>query len=707
MKDTLAKRSLWLAGAALSVVSPLCRATTNTQGDADTVTLEPVVVSASREGTSLQRTPAAIGQVNAADIDRKKATFVGELLDAVPGVHVADLGNEQHNMSIRQPLSYQANYLYLEDGLPIRPVGLFNHNALYEINLDGVGAIEVLKGPASSLYGSNAIGGAVNFLTRHPTALPSWYAGFQSSDQGMVRLEAGASGTVGVHGLRVDSYASRRRGGWSTYNDSDKRSLSLKHEIELPHGDLLRTTLTRNSLTTDMPGTLGPTQYRADPGASQQTFAKREVRATRLSTSLEAHWWTGGLTTVTLFARDNVTNQLPSYLIFDTGPSTALGRTSDQSFTSLGAELRHRQILSQDLRVVAGVTADRSPMDAAEKNLSVVRDPASGRYLSYTELNPRRDYSVLVRSAATYAQLEWQAAPAVVTVLGARADFIEYGYSNHLLPSATTGAPSEQRTYHRFSPKAGIVWSTSPDLIFFANLSQGFAPPEVTAQYGGALAAPDLRPSVFNNFDVGSRLKLNDGATRLDLAAYWLDGKDEVLSYSLAPGRSEPRNAGSTRHTGLEFGATHRVTESLEASISGAFAKHQYRDYRVSDSLNYAGNLMKAAPKVLGQVGLSWTVRPAWRVSGDLQYVSSYWMDDANTVRYDGHRLVNLRSDWSLGRLELWLSVRNATNRRYAEMAASTFSGTGPRVPEAQDSYTPGAPRTILFGMRYAYGDKP
>jgi len=66
-------------------------------------------------------------------------------------------------MGIRQPISTNAVYQYLEDGIPIRPLGVFNHNSLNEMNLAGSESVEVVKGAASSLYGSNAVGGAVNF----------------------------------------------------------------------------------------------------------------------------------------------------------------------------------------------------------------------------------------------------------------------------------------------------------------------------------------------------------------------------------------------------------------------------------------------------------------------------------------------------------------------------------------------------------------
>ncbi|MHA4801728.1 TonB-dependent receptor, partial [Enterococcus faecium] len=72
--------------------------------------------------------------------------------------------NEQHGMAIRQPMGTSAYYLYMEDGVPIRPLGIFNHNALLEINQFAISSMEVVKGPVSSIYGPEAVGGAINFI---------------------------------------------------------------------------------------------------------------------------------------------------------------------------------------------------------------------------------------------------------------------------------------------------------------------------------------------------------------------------------------------------------------------------------------------------------------------------------------------------------------------------------------------------------------
>ncbi|MDF3035278.1 MAG: hypothetical protein K0S28_552, partial [Paucimonas sp.] len=374
-------RRLALLGAALAAAFPAVHAAGAEAVDQIATLADIVVVSGSKEGTLLRDTPAAISKIGRETIEQKKPTFVGQLLNEAPGVYVTDLGNEQHSMSIRQPLSYNAVYLYMEDGLPIRPVGLFNHNSLYEINLTGVGDIEVLKGPASSLYGSNAVGGAVNFFTRAPSPKPEATIGVQLTDQGYRRIDYGASGAFGNHGLRIAGYKAQRRGGWQSYNDADKDGVTLRYDLGVSDTTLLKTVLSYNRLLTDMPGTLNKSDYDNRPGFSYQTFTWRKVEATRLSSALEGNWNSGGMTTITAYARDNTTNQLPSYLIFNTGAFTALGRTTSQHFTSLGVDARHRQDFSDGtFRLIAGITGENTPMEASEMNLSVVRDPASGIY---------------------------------------------------------------------------------------------------------------------------------------------------------------------------------------------------------------------------------------------------------------------------------------------------------------------------------------
>jgi outer membrane receptor for Fe3+-dicitrate len=135
--------------------------------------LNEVVISASRgEAVKRSQVPIAISLLSTKTLQDAKPVSADQILNKVSGVNMVNLGNEQHQMSIRQPMTTKSLFLYLEDGIPVRTTGLFNHNALLEMNMAATKTIEVIKGPSSSLYGSEAIGGVVNFITIAPTSVP-------------------------------------------------------------------------------------------------------------------------------------------------------------------------------------------------------------------------------------------------------------------------------------------------------------------------------------------------------------------------------------------------------------------------------------------------------------------------------------------------------------------------------------------------------
>jgi outer membrane receptor protein involved in Fe transport len=82
-------------------------------------------------------------------------------------------------------------------------------------------------------------------------------------------------------------------------------------------------------------------------------------------------------------------------------------------------------------------------------------------------------------------------------------------------------------------------------------------------------------------------------------------------------------------------------------------------------------------------------------------------MDNANTVSYSGHTLLNLRANYKMkGGWEAWLQGRNLTNQLYAESASSSYSGTGTRTPSTQDQFTVGAPMSVMIGLSYLFDSK-
>ncbi|MFC5474736.1 TonB-dependent receptor family protein [Paraherbaspirillum soli] len=686
---------------------------------AEEAVLEEVVISGSRAASKLSETPSAIGVVKGKELERDKPKTMGEVINRIPGVYWNDLGNEQHSMGIRQPISTNAMYQYLEDGIPIRPLGVFNHNALNEMNLAGSGSVEVVKGPASSLYGSNAVGGAVNFLTAAPSPTPYASLGVRhDAVAGFTRYDTSVSDSWDRLGLRFSHYSSRRTAdNWQHYSNGSKDSFSLRADYELTPTSVLRATLVHTDLDAAMTGSVFENDYRTDPGKSLNTFTYRKDKTTRANLAWEGQTTDKGVSTLTLFKRQNDHGQIPSYTIMNcnAGPcaGNATGTLNNSHVDSLGLDVKHQQKFDWlGSRLIAGVYLDKSDNPYVSHNLRIRRDPVSGQYLDYTladKLDPKgvRDYQADILNTAYFAQWEFSPVERMRVVLGGRSDSIRYDYRNNLAPggSANFGAPNESRSFSHVSPKLGATYALSRQASVYSNISQGFTPPEVSQMYGKT-GIPDLKSATYNNYEIGLRMAFLNGALKLDSALYRLDGRDTIVSYTTTPGNSENRNAGRTRSQGLELGLNWDGGP-FDARFGATIARHRFLKYQVSGSLDYSGRDMPQAPSDITTAEIGYKPLQGARVALEVVHQGHYWMDNANTVKYPGHTLLNLRASYRFAKgWEAWLHARNLAGKHYAESATSSYSGIGAYSPNTQNQYTPGAPRSVMLGLSYTFDGK-
>ncbi len=663
--------------------------------------LQPIVVSASRTEERRAEAPVAVAALSSRELEAKKPDQLYEALNALPGVHMTNLGNEQHNMSIRQPLSYKALFAYLEDGIPIRPTGIFNHNALIEVNMAGVERIEVVRGPASSLYGSNAIGGAVNFITPRPARTPTGAFRLRTDDHGYRRADARASATIGRLGVWAGGYAARQRDGWAEHSDFDKVSLSLRTDYAFAPATRLVATFTTNHLDTDTNGNLDSLNFFRQGFTSLHTFTHRKVDASRLAARLEHVWDSRNSTETTVYWRDNTVGQLPHYRIRNdrANPGRASGELNEDHFRSLGLNVQHRTFFDwMQARLIAGASLDRSPNSYRAHYLEVARDPATGRYLDYVQRDSLlTDYDVDLLNAAAYAQFELSPLRRLKLVASLRYDRIDYGYDNHLPPSAFSGAPDERNGFNHVSPRAGITFDLGGDRGLYANVSRGFLPPEVSELYRG-VKVPVLQPSTFDSYEAGGWAALLGGRLYADVSLYRMDGTNEIISVLLDDGSSENRNAGRTRHTGVEYALLIAPARSLSLRLAGTNALHTFVRFE-DQGRPLDGNEMDAAPGWMANAEVIY--RPAFvpgaRAALEWEHVGPYYMDPHNTLRYEGYDLMNLRLGYEVKGVELWMNVRNLTDALYANIASKSRFG---------QQYNPGAPRSVGFGVGYRIGER-
>jgi iron complex outermembrane receptor protein len=681
-----------------------------------TIDLQQVVVSASRERQARQDAPIAISKINATQIHDTKATALYQLLNKVTGVYMVNLGNEQHTMAIRQPITYNALYLYMEDGLPIRPTGIFNHNSLYEINMSGVRDIEVIKGPASSLYGSNAIGGAINFITQGP---PAGYAGnvsVQGDNYKYRRVDADGGFSTGKFGLYAGGYIAHQKDSWQDYSDFDKYSVNFKTTYDFDNSTRLTTSVAYNYLNTQTPGSLDSAHFYSKSYGANQRFSYRKVKAFRANTRLEHAWNEKSNTFLTLFYRNNSTAQLPSYFISDVRDNagnylSSNGQENDQSFHSLGLLAQHRQDFDfLRSRLITGVYVDNSPSSYYAKYLDIQKDVVNNYYTSYT--NTGRyidDYRIKLFNTAAYAQYEIRPTDPLRIVMGLRYDRIHYNFTNKIPAGSTKYKQQETNDFNIVAPKLGLTYNFGNNKGLYANYSVGFQPPETGDLYSSRQLTP-LKQATFNNYEAGGWLSLINKKVYLEVTLYDLEGRNEIISQLLPDNTTQNQNAGATRHRGIEYSVAYAPVKELSFRFSGTNARHTYVDYsevRTSFStgqssvISYNGNRMSNAPAWIANSELTYkpAFLPGFRIAPEWQHINEYFTDPANTKTYSGYNIYNLRLGYDvksslLKGAGIWFNVLNVTNQLYATSVTSSQYG---------DTYYAAPPRVYTLGISYSF----
>ena len=668
--------------------------------------INQVVISASRESQSREEVPLSITAISAKDINETKATSIEQILNKVNGVYMVDLGNEQHSMSIRQPLSYSGMFLYLEDGIPIRTTGVFNHNALIEINMASVNGMEIIKGPASSLYGSQAIGGAVNFITHKPTLVPTVKAQIQGNNLGYKRTDFVVSNTWKKVGLVFSGYGANRSNGPRDHSDFNKLALTLRKDVQLAKNTLWTSTVSYVDYNTDMTGGLDSTNFYSQDFSSLHSFTYRSVKALRAKSTISNYWSKKSKSSLTAFFRDNKIGQNPHYRIKDDykpwlgsgNPLLAHGQENINSFKSYGAVAQHMQRLNfLNLKWISGASIDFSPNDYKANYISIDKNPI-GLYTGYEKTDSLlADYKVGLLNTALYTQIELSPLKNLKFVAALRYDRIDYDYDNSLDSTAFSGAPDEKNGFDYITPKIGATYDFEKGRGMYANYSIGFSPPDVSELYRG-VSVPILKPSTFKNHEVGGWFAFHKKKGYFELALYQLSGTNEIINVQQDDGSFEKENAGATLHQGIEYTLKYSPVKSFSIRISGVNAKHTFVDF-LEEGDSYNGNQMNAAPSFIGNTEIIY--RPNFlkgsRVGLEWQHLGKYFLDAKNTEEYPGFNLVNLRIGYKIKSFNIWLNILNLANQNYATIATKSAWGK---------SYRVGNPRTFNLGISYRFSGK-
>jgi outer membrane receptor protein involved in Fe transport len=564
---------------------------------------------------------------------------------------------------------------------------LFNHNALLEINMASVKSIEVIKGPSSSLYGSEAIGGVVNFITQSPSDSLDFKVSLQANNIGYKKADASAGFSAGKLGVVVAGYYARKNNGYLEYSDFHKGTFTLRADYKFSDRTYLSNNISFIKYYSDMPGGIDSIMFAEKKFSNPQSFTYRKVNSLRYHSTLNHQWNSLGKTSVSIIYRNNSIQQNPAYRVKDDyrklngvwkgRKDLAHGEINESSFNSYAIIAQHAQRFSKMRTVlIGGISADVSPSEYNAGYIKIHRDTLTKKYINYqTTDSTLSNYSTGINNFAGYLNLEFSPLKRLRIVSSMRYDFFRYRFNNQLAASSFSGSRDTVNNFSRVSSKIGATYNFSSKTGVYANYSEGFIPPQVTEMYTG-VKVPDLVPSVAHNYEVGGWAELIYNKLMADISLYKLKSTNEVISVRQDDGSFNNENAGKTSHKGIEAGMKANLTRGFSLRFSGSYSKHKFEEFNEKGE-SYNGREMNGAPNWVynAEIWYAPYFVKGLRTGIELQHVGSYYTDAKNTYKYPGYTMLNFRMSYEYKAMEVWVNVMNATDRYYATVVSKSSFG--------------------------------
>ena len=638
-------------------------------------TLEEVIVTATRSPVALATYPGSATRIDATATALVGATHASELVNRVAGAMIQRGSGEESLTALRSPVLTGAGacgaVLVLEDSIPIRPVGTCNVNELFEVNLDQAAAVEVLRGPGSVLYGSSAVHGIINVIPPSPAEIPDFGVSLEggSDDWRRLRLAASRDQEEGGAGFVMQATDD---GGWRDASGFEEQKLNAVWQGAGGDG-ALKLSLAGSNLDQETAGfIIGEDAYR-DPAVAR---SNPDPEAYRNATSLRfaAQYSGPGGGEMRAYFRSSRMDFLQHFL---------LGQPIEKNGQDSGGVMFSVTRDAGGGTLVAGLDAER----ASSKLLQYQVGPTTGGPPEANAIRPAgKHYDYDVDSGVVAAYADWRRPLATRWALeaGVRVEHARYDYDNRMIAGNTdeNGVPcpggclyarpaDRSDDFTNVAPRLGLVWSATDATTVYASVARGFRAPEATELYRlqRQQSVADLDSETADSVELGLRWRSAEFSA--DVAAFHMDKRDVILRDSAGFNVS----GGRTRHVGVEYQADWAILDAWTLSAAGTFADHEYRFNAAVEQgeMITSGNDVDTAPRDIH--GLRLRHDGSW-LEAELEWlwVGAYWANAANTARYGGHDVGNLRVSFEPARNWLVsLRVTNLADGPYADRADFAF----------------------------------
>ncbi len=572
----------------------------------DSVAPVPTVVTVTARATPLTETSASVTVLTREDIENSHAESAADLLRSAPFLQFSQSGGAGGMATITIRGSKPNYVMVLIDGIPANDIttllgGSFDFSTL---PLDNIEQIEIVRGPLSAMYGSDAIGGVINFISKKgggPSVLDA--AGDLGS---FLQRQAKLSGSGSWKALRYSAAGSYlasndqvEKDGYSTASVAFNGSLSLGRKTNL---DFLVRYL--DDQRAGFPAGSGGPGF-AILREAVNDHARQILGGASLKGEIKP-WWLYSLDADRVYREeDNVT---PAVL--DANPPSFRSLPSSTSNTDFG-------------RTRAGVTSTFLAGPNLSATLGANVREESGTAAGFLAGTIPSAYRINRTSLLANAQVQ---------------------YTIHrLTATAGIGFDKSSRYGEVTSPLLGVNWRVNESgLRLKASWAKGFKLPSFYALADPNVGNPALRPETNRSFDTGFEQFF--GHTGLSVSAtYFRSDFNNQVDFSSAIFKLV--NLASVRTQGVEFETEYAATKGLHLGLDFAYT---YWD------LHNSPDPLRNIPHANGGVHANWKPSKRANVRADVQVMSrryDYQIPVPLETSVGGYTDVNLSADYSLNPL--------------------------------------------------------
>ncbi|MDC0141650.1 TonB-dependent receptor [Gammaproteobacteria bacterium] len=639
----------------------------------------------------------SISSIDQEELNKLDAQHPKQALRRSPGVWISRGSGQEHLTAIRSPVlsgpGACGSFLVLEDGLPIRPTGFCNVNGLFETFFEMSSGLETITGPASARYGANAMHGVINVLSEPIDSKNKLYTNIGPNNYKNLKLRAGNKKNWSLDGF----FASN--GGFRELSGYDQQKARIQSNFSIANWNAsLKATLT--NLNQETAGYINGLDSYKDKSFSKRNFnsdAYRDAKSQRISLRLTREKG-DKLISVTPYIRNNDMQFFQHFL-----PGTPLEENSHRSMGVVVQSIKDQEFYN----LISGFQFDLSSAELTETQKDALT--TSSAFNNATRPKGKHyDYEVDSIVYAIFGGIEdFYLNENLSFFADARAEFIEYDYSNKMISGNTRedgskcgfggcyyNRPSDRSdNFDETSARAGIE-TNFERVNYFAQVSLGFRPPQINEAYRlqKKQTTSDLSSETLTMFEVGSQFDLNTITGSISL--YQSKKKNSIFRDA----ENFIVDNGKTDHQGVELSLNWTINTSNRLISNITYGNHKY-DFETDTSMREkirTGNYIDTAPKLMANLIWDIALIDNSSLAFEIEHMGPYYTDAANLHEYEGHTLYHSRFSQTLSdSMKYFLRIDNLFDKAYAERADfNAFGG---------DRYFPGLPREVYIGLEYTF----